>query len=169
MKICSFFSLRYQAFYDIILNVTSRKHVSNKFGGWYFMNLLKNEPCVYKIQTSEQEVYETERYYLLKVVYCSGNLENELPKIGWNDGVEELLNVLFEAQQNRRFSKKVNELFNAEFFSVETRITEERRGTSIAVVKITKRKFREKVAEKLFLILKILFDRGEGNYHYYNF
>ena len=61
------------------------------------MDLLKNKPHVYKVQTSEREVYETERYYLLKVVDCSGNLEKELPKIGWYEGVEELLNVLFEA------------------------------------------------------------------------
>lgn len=133
------------------------------------MDLLKNEPHVYKVQTSEREVYETERYYLLKVVDCSGNLEEELPKIGWYDGIEELLNVLFEAHQNRRFLKKVEDLFDAERFSVETRITEQARGTSIAVVKITKRKFREKVAEKIFLILREFFDRGENNFYHYNF
>ena len=133
------------------------------------MDLLKNEPHVYKVQTSEREVYETERYYLLKVVDCSGNLEKELPKIGWYDGIEELLNVLFEAHQNRSFLKKVGDLFDAERFSVETRITEEARGTSIAVVKITKRKFREKVAEKIFLILREFFDRGENNFYHYNF
>ena len=133
------------------------------------MNLFKNEPHVYKIQSSEREVYETERYYLLKVVDCSGNLEQELPKIGLNDGVEELLNILFEAHQNRRFSKRVEDLFSPECFRVETRITEEARGASIAVVKITKRKLREKVAEKVFLILKTIFDRGESNYHNYRF
>ena len=133
------------------------------------MNLLKNEPHVYKIQTSEREVYETERYYLLKVVDCSGNLEEELPKIGWKDGIDELLNELFEAHQNRRFLKKVGDLFDADRFSIETRITEEARGTSIAVVKITKRRFREKVAEKTFLILREIFDRGENNYYHYKF
>ena len=133
------------------------------------MDLLKNEPRVYKVQTSEREVYETERYYLLKVVDCSGNLEEELPKIGWYDGIEELLNVLFEAHQNRSFLKKVGDLFDAERFSVETRITEEARGTSIAVVKITKRPFQEKVAEKVCLILKGIFDRGDSNYYHYIF
>ena len=133
------------------------------------MNLLKKEPHVYKMQTSEREVFETERYYLLKVVDCSGNLEEELPKIGWNDGIEELLNVLFEAHQNRSFLKKVDTLFDAERFSVESRITEEARGTSIAVVKITKRRFREKVAEKIFVILRAIFDRGENNYYHFNF
>lgn len=133
------------------------------------MNLLKNEPRVYKVQTSEREVYETERYYLVKVVDCSGNLEKELPKIGWDDGVDELLNELFEAHQNRKFSKKVTDIFDAERFSVETRITEEARGTSIAVVKITKRRFREKVAEKVFLILRAILDREANYYNHYNF
>ena len=133
------------------------------------MNLLKNEPRVYKIHSSEQEVYETERYYLLKVVDCSGNLEKELPKIGWDLGIDELLNVLFEAQQNHKVSKKVAELFDAERFSVETRLAEESRGTSIAIVKITKRKFLEKVAEKLFWLLSIIFEREVNNYNYYKF
>lgn len=133
------------------------------------MNLLKNEPYVYKMQSSEREVYETERYYLLKVVDCSGNLEQELPKIGLNDGVEELLNVLFEAQQNQKFSKKVADLFDEERFIVETKLTEEARGTSIAVVKITKRKFREKLAEKVLWLLKIIFERECDNYHNYIF
>lgn len=133
------------------------------------MNLLKNEPRVYKIHSSEQEVYETERYYLLKVVDCSGNLEKELPKIGWDLGIDELLNVLFEAQHNHKVSKKVAELFDAERFSVETRLAEESRGTSIAIVKITKRKFLEKVAEKLLWLLSIIFEREVNNYNYYKF
>ena len=133
------------------------------------MDLLKNKPHVYKVQTSEREVYETEWYYLLKVVDCSGNLEEELPKIGWYEGIEELLNVLFEAHQNRRFLKKVDALFDSERFRVETRITEEARGASIAVVKITKRSVQEKLAEKVFWILKKLFDRGETNYYHFNF
>lgn len=133
------------------------------------MNLLKDKPNVYKKQSSEREVYETEQYYLLKVVDCSGNLEQELPKIGWNDGIEELLNVLFEAQQNRKVLKKVNELFDDDRFIVETRFSEEQRGTSVTIVKITKRKFREKVAEKVFFILKTIFDRGEDNYHNFIF
>ena len=133
------------------------------------MDLLKNKPHVYKVQTSEREVYETERYYLLKVVDCSGNLEKELPKIGWYEGVEELLNVLFEAHQNRRFLKKVDSLFDSERFRVETRITEEARGTSIAVVKITKRRFEEKVAEKMIWFLRKIFERGDKNYYHYNF
>lgn len=133
------------------------------------MNLSKNEPRVYKIQSSEREVYETERCYLLKVVDCSGNLEKELPKIGWNEGVEELLNKLFEAQQNRKISKTVMKLFDAERFSVEISISEEARGTSIAIVRITKRRFREKVAKRIFLILREIFDRGDDNYYHYNF
>ena len=133
------------------------------------MNLLKDKPCVYRKQSSEREVYETEQYYLLKVVDWSGNLEQELPKIGWNDGIEELLNVLFEAQQNRKVLKKVNELFDGDRFIVETRFDEERRGTSIAIVEITKRKFREKVAEKMYLILKTVFERGDASYQKYIF
>lgn len=133
------------------------------------MNLFKSEPRVYKIQSSEREVYETERYYLLKVVDFSGMLEKELPKMGWNDGIEEFLNELFEAQQNRKISKVIMKLFNTDRFCVETSITDEHRGTSIVVVRVTKRRIREKVAEKVFLILKAIFDRGDDNFNHYNF
>lgn len=133
------------------------------------MNLFDGKPIVYKKQSSEREVYETERYYLLKVVDCSGNLEKELAKLGWEDGIECVLNKLFDAQQNSRFSKMVYSLFDADRFSVETSITEQYRGTSIAVVKVTKRRFRDKALEKVLIIMRSLFDRGDNNFYYYNF
>ena len=106
---------------------------------------------------------------MLKVVDCSGNLEKELAKLGWEDGIEYVLNKLFDAQQNSRFSKMVYSLFDADRFSVETSITEQYRGTSIAVVKVTKRRFRDKALEKVLIIMRSLFDRGDNNFYYYNF
>ncbi len=130
------------------------------------MNLFKREPLLYLIKSTDREVYETERYYSLKVVDFSRCLEKEVHKMGWTDGIGEFLEMLFESQKNLKLSNTVTRLFDTNRFEVVISKFEKDSRTSVAVVEITKRRIRDKIAGKVFVILKIIFDR---DYNYYNF
>lgn len=118
-------------------------------------NLLKSKPRIFKKELSEREVYETERYYLLKVVDISGCLEKELSRCDWDLSIEEFMEELFESQQNSRLSGTVYKFLDFNRLNIDFTIQEMSRGTSIAVIIISKKRIKEKVKE----VLKSLFER----------
>lgn len=126
-------------------------------------NLLKNKPRIYRRELSEREVYETERYYLLKVVDISGCLEKELTQCGWEDGVEEFVEKLFLAQKNSKLSSVMFDLLDTNRVNIEYTIKEISKGTSIATIIVSKKRIGERLKEFFEKVLCQIFDAIDTN------
>lgn len=121
-------------------------------------NLLKSKPRIFKKQLSEREVYETERYYLLKVVDISGCLENELRQSCWELDIETFLEKLFESQQNGRLNKAVYKFLDEKRLNIDCTLEEVSTGRSIAVIIIRKKSVRERLKEVFEKYVHRIFD-----------
>lgn len=121
-------------------------------------NLLKSKPRIFKKQLSEREVYETERYYLLKVVDISGCLENELRQSCWKLDIETFLEKLFESQQNGRLNKAVYKFLDEKRLNIDCTLEEVSTGRSIAVIIIRKKSVRERLKEVFEKYVHRIFD-----------
>lgn len=121
-------------------------------------NLLKSKPRIFKKQLSEREVYETERYYLLKVVDISGCLENELRQSCLELDIETFLEKLFESQQNGRLNKAVYKFLDEKRLNIDCTLEEVSTGRSIAVIIIRKKSVRERLKEVFEKYVHRIFD-----------
>lgn len=126
-------------------------------------NLLKNKSRTYRKELSEREIYETERYYLLKVVDISGCLEKELARSGWEEGVEAFIEKLFLAQKNSRLSSAMVELLDTNRVNIDYTTREMSKGTSIATIIISKKRMRERVKEYIEKVRYHIFDAQNTN------
>lgn len=126
-------------------------------------NLFKSKPRIFKKELTEKEVYETERYYLLKVVDISRCLEKELSRCDGNIDIEEFMEKLFYSQQNCKLSRTVYEYLDYRRLNIELKLEEMPRGTSIAVIIISKKCIKERVKEVLNCLVERIFDVNDMN------
>ena len=99
-------------------------------------NLLKKETKIYQVKTSEREVYEQERFYLLKVEDRAGIIEQK--------GGAAFVQTMFDRMQNRSLNRFVYDEIDENHFDIAIKISE-RGGDVVAKVTISKRQVSKSV------------------------
>lgn len=105
-------------------------------------NLLKNEPKVYEMKSSEREVYETQSCFQLRVM-DGANLITEIAK---ENEVEEtdVIEKLYDGMKNYHLYKILDRTVDPSKYNVEVKISAHQR-TRTARVEINKRRVRDKI------------------------
>lgn len=111
------------------------------------MNNLLRKKKVYQKMSTDREVYEQERFCLLKVEDQTDIVEKK--------GGQEFVNAMFDCLSGRNLNSFIgNEIENKNNYNITVKISEKGRDC-FAKVTFTKRQFSQKVKE----FLKILIQR----------
>lgn len=112
-------------------------------------NLFSKETKVYQKKLSEREVYEQERFCLLKVEDGTGIIEEK--------GGDSFVQNMFEHLQNRNLNRFVYDEIDKTHYDITVKISC-RSGDIVAKVIISKRQISQEIKELLSRVLKKILD-----------
>lgn len=107
-------------------------------------NLLPSNPQVYEAVSTEQEIYETENCFQLKVEDNANVIQQIAEETGKEEG--EIVDLLFTKLKEYRLREILDKKIDDNDYNVSVKIIE-RWGARSAHVKISKRSVREKIRE----------------------
>jgi hypothetical protein len=102
---------------------------------------------IYREETSKQESYETQSYYLIEVMDTSGIFEREMLKKDEFNSIDEVMKKLYNCVNTSSVVTSIRNVIDSRWLNMHVTISDYPTSERHVKVKLTKRGLREVIAD----------------------